>query len=105
MLELTRFEWWETLKEFDREIIMETVTDVKKLAGEFPSIQKFYEIAAAKKKARKAIEEMERRARENATQIEYKGNPALAEKAREEIRRLCRIKGVTRFDDTSTAKK
>src|SRR5882724_10956169 len=44
MLELTRFEWFEALKGFDEKIIQETVTDVKKIYKDVPSISEFYEI-------------------------------------------------------------
>lgn len=96
MLELKKAEWFETLQEFDAKIIAETVADVKKNPDEYPSIQKFYEIAKAKAKHRKAREEMEARERQQAEGriLEHKGDPVLAEKAREEIRRLCRIKTI-----------
>ncbi len=102
MLELKKAEWFETLKDFDAGIIGETVADVKKIPGEFPSIQKFYEIAAYKAKARKARAEMEERERQRASQkvLEHTGDPVLAEKAREEIRRLCKIKSANPNDQT-----
>jgi len=94
MLEVTKAEWFETLEIFDCDVIKETVTDVKKLAGEFPSIQKFYEIASSKAKYRKA--EMEARERKESERkiLEFKGDPEAAEKARDEIRKLCSLKSV-----------
>jgi hypothetical protein len=101
MLELKKAEWYETLQDFDAEIIMETVAYVKKLPAEkdrprYPDIHEFHTIALGKAKLRKAREEMEARERRQAEGkiLEHKGDLELAEKARAEIRRLFRLKSV-----------
>jgi len=90
MLELTKYEWWETLNEFDRDIIMGAVVDVKKIPGEFPSIQKFYEISKSKQKIRQANQEMQ--SRQASKKIDFTPDTEVAAKAREEIRQLFRLK-------------
>jgi hypothetical protein len=106
MLELKKAEWYETLKEFDAEIIAETINDVKKIPLEqdrddYPSVRKFYAIAASKAKSRKARREMEARERQQAEGRILQapiGDPKAAERAREEIRRLCRLKSINPTD-------
>lgn len=92
MLELTRYEWLEALKGFDEKIIQETVTDVKKIYKDVPSISEFYEIAKAKEKARAAHREFEEReiAKRKELQLEQKRDPAKTEAARQALRDLCK---------------
>ncbi len=93
MLELKKAEWFETLGEFDSEIIMETIADVKKTTDEYPVLQKFYAIATGKAKQRKARREMEERERQTASgKILEHNNPDAAERAREQIRRVCGLR-------------
>lgn len=96
MLELKKAEWFETLQDFDAEIIKETVTDVKKMPGEFPSLHKFYEVATSKAKFKKARKEMEEREREknSGKLLDHKVDSEAAREAREAIRKLCKIKTV-----------
>lgn len=98
MLELKKAEWYETLKEFDAEIIKETIRDVKKLYAEnrasYPDLCQFYAIAKTKSRAQKALQEMADRERQKAQGkiSKPRSDPALAAQAREEIRRICKIK-------------
>lgn len=100
---LKKAEWFETLQEFDAEIIKETIAHVKKNHDqkkdereEFPNIFKFHSIALGKAKQRKARREMEERERQKATGkvLEYNNSDA-AEKARAEIRRVCGLRSVS----------
>ncbi len=92
MLELTRFEWFDALKCFDEKIIQETITDVKKIYKDVPSICEFYEIAKAKKKIRASHCEIEKReiTKRKELQLEQKREPAKTEAARQALKDLCK---------------
>lgn len=72
---LTQFEWWETLREFEPKVIMETVSamkrgDNRRNRDDFPSIQQFYEVAKAKQDYIKSRQQMI----ENAEQFRNEKN-------------------------------
>lgn len=99
MLELTRQEWFETLKDFDEKIIQETTKHVKKIYKDVPSISEFYEIAKSKEKARAAHCEHEAREAEKRKEHflnEQKRDPAKKEAARQIIKDICKKLSVGR---------
>jgi hypothetical protein len=104
MLELKKAEWFETLGNFDADIIRETIADVKKLNHEYPSLQKFHEIASGKARIRKANQEMENRQHDQTErEVLEHNNPEIAERAREEIRKLCGLKSARSGGEYSDA--
>lgn len=99
MLEIAKAEWYDTLKDFDRIIIMETISDVKKLKPEdnkFPDSNLYYAIASGKLREKKEAEKMAARKHEEAEQSLHglRSNPEKAKAALDEIRRLCNLKRV-----------
>lgn len=97
MLELKKAEWYETLQDFEMDVIAETIADVKKNPDEYPIIQKFHEIAKNKTRERKARREMEARERQQVEGkiLEQKCDSEIAERARAEIRRICGLKSMS----------
>jgi hypothetical protein len=92
MLVLTQYEWFEALKGFDEQLIMEVTTDVKKIYKDVPAISEFVEIAKSKEKLRTSIKTMEERERNCSPEkiLNHKVDPQLVEDAKESIRRLCK---------------
>ena len=104
MLELAKAEWYETLKNFDVEIIRETIGDVKKQMGGngFPSIQEFYAIANIKARRRREDAEDAARKREQVLGI-GNSDPEVARCAREKIRELLKEK-IINSDETKNSR-
>lgn len=100
ILELKKAEWFDSLKEFDAEIIAETIADIKRMYQEdndsFPDLLKFYAIAKMKMKVKKDRQEIEaRKSHESEAKVlNYKIDTAVVENAKAEIRRICRLKSV-----------
>lgn len=99
MLEIAKAEWYDTLKDFDRAIIMETISDVKKLRPEenqFPDSNRYYAIAFSKLRQRKEAEKMAARKSEQAEQalLGLRPDPEKAKAAINEIRRVCNLKRI-----------
>jgi hypothetical protein len=101
MLELKKAEWFDSLKEFDSEIIKETLNDIKRTYQEdrdsYPDLLKFYSVAKEKSRNRQNHQEMAKRQREKAKTAILKNPIESAEvlRIKDEIRKLCGIKSST----------
>lgn len=101
MLELKKAEWFDSLKEFDSDIIRETISDVKRTYKEegidgFPNMLKFYSTAKTKAKIRNENEKMEKRKREWGRLLGHKVDKEAVRNIRENIRKILGLKSINK---------